>query len=384
MVDVAASQAVLPASPDEALRALWGAERVGPSWFSSAFLDHVPARQVDQVLAELRTALGAYQSARCEDGRCTVTFANGTMPARIRADGEGRLTTLWFGPPSLTASTIESTVEALRALPGRVSVLVLEDGTERAAVTPDEPLGVGSAFKLAVLAALQDRVTARALRWGQVVELDPAWRSLPSGTLQTWPPRTPVTLATLAAMMISESDNTATDALIHVVGRAEVERAAPARVRPFLTTREVFVLKTPANEALLTSFRAGDEAQRRALLPELAARPLPTLNAYPDTPTALDVEWFFSARELCALMARVEQLPLMSINPGVAERSSWDHIAFKGGSEPGVLNATTWLVRGSHRYCVAATWNATTLLTASRFMSLYSGVLSALAAHSTP
>ncbi len=144
------------------------------------------------------------------------------------------------------------------------------------------------------------------------------------------------------------------------------------------------MLKTPANEALLTSFRAGDEAQRRALLPELAARPLPTLNAYPDTPTALDVEWFFSARELCALMARVEQLPLMSINPGVAERSSWDHIAFKGGSEPGVLNATTWLVRGSHRYCVAATWNATTLLTASRFMSLYSGVLSALAAHSTP
>ena len=38
---------------------------------------------------------------------------------------------------------------------------------------------------------------------------------------------------------------------------------------------------------------------------------------------AQDVEWFYSARELCTLMDGVDHLPLMSINPGVAARRDW-------------------------------------------------------------
>jgi hypothetical protein len=55
------------------------------------------------------------------------------------------------------------------------------------------------------------------------------------------------------------------------------------------------------------------------------------------------VEWFFSTRELCALMAEVRGQPLMQVNPGVANPEDWETISFKGGSEPGVLNLTTAL-----------------------------------------
>jgi hypothetical protein len=156
--------------------------------------------------------------------------------------------------------------------------------------------------------------------------------------------------------MISISDNTAADALASLVGRAEVERHAPARVRPFLTTREAFVLKAPVNAALLARWRKADVGGRRKLLAEIDAQPLPRWWE-PNDPADLDVEWHFSARELCALMAEVGDLPLMTINPGVGPLAPGDRIAFKGGSEPGVINLTVAVQRGPHRACVAATWN---------------------------
>ena len=52
----------------------------------------------------------------------------------------------------------------------------------------------------------------------------------------------PITIHTLASLMISESDNTATDALIDLVTRNSVETISP-RNRPFMTTREFFQLK---------------------------------------------------------------------------------------------------------------------------------------------
>jgi hypothetical protein len=73
------------------------------------------------------------------------------------------------------------------------------------------------------------------------------------------------------------------------------------------------------------------------------------------------VEWPFAATELCNLMAQVEALPLMSINPGVANPNNWARVAFEGGSEPGVLNLTTWLEPDSGEpYCVVTTWNDAT------------------------
>ncbi|MBD0336950.1 MAG: serine hydrolase, partial [Cyanobacteria bacterium Co-bin13] len=259
------------------------------------------------------------------------------------------------------------------------SLLVLQGEQELANVNAEQPLAVGSAFKLAVLAALRGEIEQGQRRWDEVVALQPDWKSLPSGLLQDWPDGTALTLETLATLMISLSDNTATDTLIHTLGRQPIESLS-SRNRPFLSTREFFALKNPQNASVLEQFRAGDEAERRTLLGALAEAPLPSVNVFAGDPVAPDVEWFFSAQELCALMAQVDDLPLMQVNPGVADPQSWAATAFKGGSEPGVLNLTSQVQsRSGTPYCVSATWNSSSQsLDEAALTQLYSGILTGL------
>jgi beta-lactamase class A len=178
------------------------------------------------------------------------------------------------------------------------------------------------------------------------------------------------------------SDNTATDILIKEVGRESIESISSNNNIPFLTTRELFVLKGSKNHKLLQRYRQSSEKERRELLVEIAKQPLPEVNEFIGTnPNALDVEWFYSTEELCGLIEEVADLALMSINPGIANPNDWEGIAFKGGSEPGVINLTTWL-KGKNRkqYCVVATWNnRNTAVDEEKFASLIGGVISFLA-----
>jgi beta-lactamase class A len=347
-----------PAAPkvEVALTRLLTAPHADPAWFTPAFLVKVPAARLDTLLAPLREAMGPLRIVMVDGRDYRADFARGSIPIVARLDGQGRFSMLLLKPPELLPTSLDEAVRRFSSLPGKVGLLAIVDGQPRAALAPDTPLAVGSAFKLAVLAALRARIAARQLDWTTVVALDDHWRSLPSGVLQTWPTGSHLTIETLASAMISISDNTAADALAALVGREAIDAKAPARLRPFLTTREAFVLKAPENAALLVRYRAATLARRRELLREVAARPLPRALEL-SRPTALDIEWYFSPRELCALMGEVAELPLMTINPGIGAPAPGERIAFKGGSEPGVLNLTLDLVRGGHHACVAATWN---------------------------
>lgn len=182
--------------------------------------------------------------------------------------------------------------------------------------------------------------------------------------------------------MISQSDNTATDALIQLVGRESIE-ALTTRNRPFLTTREFFILKAPQNQTFLDRYRQGNLEQKRQVLNELTQVPLPAIASVSSTPTALDIEWFFTPRELCYLMANAANLPLMSVNPGnLVNPDDWSSVAYKGGSEPGVLNHTTELrSHNGKTYCISATWNnANAPLDEMRLSTIYSGVIEGLKA----
>jgi len=72
-----------------------------------------------------------------------------------------------------------------------VSLLITADGKETDSIAPDDKMAVGSAFKLAILAALDDQIAAGKHRWDEVVTLQHDWKSLPSGELQNWPDGTP-------------------------------------------------------------------------------------------------------------------------------------------------------------------------------------------------
>lgn len=365
-------------TPKAALERLFTSEALQDEWFTDDFLAEVPTAQLTTILTQITDQLGAYRRVEGDGSPFTVIFARGTATAQIALNEQAQISGLFFSALTPDVGSTDEAVAGFERLPGQVSVIALESAEARAALNADTPLAVGSTFKLAVLSTLQDQIQAGTHAWDEVIVLKPEWKSLPSGILQDWPDGAPLTLQTLATLMISQSDNTATDALIAIVGREAVE-AKTERNRPFLTTREAFLLKDSANSQLLDRYLAGDEAGKRAVLRELQGLPLPNADSFSNELTALEVEWFFTARELCKLMAEVQALPLMSVSPGVTDPGKWARVAFKGGSELGVLNLTTWLTaQGGASYCVSATQNQDAPIDENAFVSLYSGLVETL------
>jgi beta-lactamase class A len=372
-------------TPQAALVRVLMAPHERSNWFAPAFLAQVSVAQVEAAVAGLKAAFGPYKSVTPQPGGSYLArFQRGTIRARIHLDAQGRVDGLLFTNPQFIYVSRSAALQGLRRLPGQISLLVLANGAPLLTMTPGRALAVGSTFKLAVLAALQRRINAGQLSWTQKVTLRAQDKSLPSGVLQTRPDGSRYTVADLARYMISISDNTAADLLIHLVGRAAIDPLIPARDRPILTTRELFVLKDPANKGLRERYLAAvSPAARLAMLTQVDRLPLPSLRVlvplFAKGPVAPRIEYFFSTRQLCGLMAQVQRLPQMSINPGVANPAEWTHVAFKGGSEPGVINLTTMATaRNGVTYCVAATWNNTALLDNGRFEALYSSVLHSL------
>jgi hypothetical protein len=336
--------------------------------FAPSFLAQVPYAQILQIIAEIKAAIGPPVMVRGLGGtEYLLVTATHDMPVTIVLDANNDIVGLLFKPPIDRNASIESLLAGL-VTDGPYAYLVTKNGEVLHAHEADTALAVGSAFKLGILAVLNDQISAGERTWGDVAILEESDRSLPTGTLQTWPEGAPLTLHTAAALMISQSDNTATDILLRTVGREAVEAKLGATV---ISTREFFVLK--AYPELLARYTGGEPDALAAA----AHYPLPLTVTEPYQQGA---EWYIALTTLCAMMAEVGPLDVMHINPGVAQRGDWDKVAFKGGSEIGVLNLTTRAIRtdGSD-YCVAATWNDDAALNETALSGAYSALLSALA-----
>lgn len=125
-------------------------------------------------------------------------------------------------------------------------------------------MSVGSTFKLYVLDVLYDKLGANSGE--KVIRLKEKNQSLPSGILQDWPICTPITLKTLSHLMISQSDNTATDHIIDFVSRETLEKNASPKNKPFLKTREFFILKYGVDPKTREEYITGDEEAKRKIL----------------------------------------------------------------------------------------------------------------------
>ena len=367
--------------------------------FAPSFLRQVSAGQLRALVEQLTAKLGPLSTRALEEelgagaARYRFTFTRGFAVAvtlRLGGAAPHLVEGLLFGPPVRLAADLDEIVRELRELPGEVSFLLARVDaaaagqpprvTTLAAVEPERTLAIASAFKLYVLAELVRAVENRERQWDDVAHLDAADRSLPSGKLQTWPVGSPLTLHTAATLMISESDNTATDLLLRVLGDERLEsmqrragHATPERNIPFLATREMFALTSAAGTALAARWAGtGDAQARRAIAAEAAALPYESLHppAVRGRPGDIGrLEWFASARDLVHVMAWLRDhtqeartapgRAVLAINPGIGvPKARWPYVGFKGGSEEGVLNVT-FLLRGADDtwYALAATWN---------------------------
>ncbi|MEL7243101.1 MAG: serine hydrolase [Cyanobacteria bacterium J06573_2] len=367
-------------TPEAVLEKIFTSEDVKAEWFAPYFLTQVPITQIEFLVNDIKKQLGSYQKIDQDGNDYIVDFSQGSVSTKITLNNQGQILGLWL-QPSFKTSSLSDAIAEFEKLPGQVSFLVKEDSEIIADFNGRTSLGVGSAFKLAVLKTLKQQIASGKKSWSDTVTLKNEDKSLPSGILQTWPEDSQLTLQTLATLMISMSDNTATDILIKQVGRESIESISSNQNIPFITTRELYSLKASQNSKLLQRYRKGDVKQRREILTEIANQPLPDVNDFITNPNALDIEWFYNAEELCELIEEVADLPLMSINPGIANPKDWERVAFKGGSEPGVLNLTTWLKgKNGKQYCVVATWNnSDATVDEGKFAAFCGGVISFLA-----
>jgi beta-lactamase class A len=247
-----------------------------------------------------------------------------------------------------------------------------------AGVSETDISAIGSAFKIYVLGALALAVENGSASWDEKLAIRDDWKSLPSGDFQNEPAGTEFTLRQFAEKMISISDNTAADHLLLRLGRSNVETATvemgmanPNHNLPFLTTRELFALKLFADDATVREYLDARGYGRLALLPAIDALPLDKSKAASWTsPRYIEqIEWFASVNDLANatqwLLAKSEEPALsplreiLSLNPGVQlDPKVWTYVAFKGGSEVGVLTTTWYLTAASKRsYVVSGALN---------------------------
>lgn len=306
-------------------------------------------------------------------GALALTLAPGghhVLAARQATPGASPVAT-----PAADWDAVATQVDAVAPLATYLACEILgEDIAPIAGLNEGRAQGVGSSFKLYILAALGAQVADGTLDWNQAVEIEEALLSVPGGDLRYVAPGTAFTMRYIAERMIQRSDNTATDHALALAGRENVEEmfvtaghAEPTLNVPLLTTREFAMLKFVHPD--VDGYLAADEATRReTLATDIAALSYEDLLEVSEEQTApirIDtVEWFASPTDLARVMVTLKSMaestfdlqPLFEIMaletqlPFDAE--IWPYVGFKGGSELGVLHATWMLRRHDDRWFV--------------------------------
>ncbi|HEX8520609.1 MAG TPA: serine hydrolase [Tepidisphaeraceae bacterium] len=358
-------------------------------FFADSFRAAVPDEKLTSIFSNYFKSYGKCTDIRLSQridastGIFEFTFDKGfTAPVTLAIDVREphKITGLLIGAAAERVASFDDIIKKLKSLPGTTSLLAQQldakpDAKVLGAHNADKSLAIGSTFKLYILAQLVKEIEAGQRQWSDVIALDEAAKSLPSGQLQDWPEKSPLTLHTLASMMISRSDNTAADQLLRTLGRQNVEaiqketgHAAPEKNVPFLSTLEMFKLKGVPN--LAEKYLPLDASRRRSMLdqdlPKVSRQAVGGLTE----PKYIDqLEWFATAQDLARLMnylrQHTEKAPasaaraILAINPGLSpDKTHFPFVAYKGGSEAGVLNLTFLLKsKSNHWYALSATWN---------------------------
>ncbi len=340
---------------------------------SDAFRRQVPAAQFLIITQQLRSDASESWEATgrtiVAESLAVVDFDtdDGPWAMTIGVDPDGRINTAFLQPATEPDTPVAADLDSWSqsvAGDGR-SYLVAEiiDGgcIEVASDGADRVVPIGSTFKLYVLGVLDAAIRSGAIEWHQALPIRDELKSLPSGVYQELPEGTERSVLRHAIEMIRVSDNTATDHLIDLVGRANIEaeltalgNSVPDRNTPFLTTAELFALKLQVDDNDREDFIALDAAAKRSALAELTLDQTNAIGATAGWITPRDIEaleWFATPNDQCALLDELmttgtpETRQLLSFSTGGVGAEDFAHVAYKGGSEPGVLNLAWHVTR---------------------------------------
>ncbi|HVX60655.1 MAG TPA: serine hydrolase [Pirellulales bacterium] len=257
--------------------------------------------------------------------------------------------------------------QAFAPFPGKAAVAFTELNDNGA--TPlfelhgNERFAIGSSFKLFILGVQAEEVNADRRQLADVMTLQPQWIGPPHSELAEWPIGSPVTLHTLALKMVSISDNTATDHLLHLLGRKRVEaqmavmgHSHPEWNRPLLATREMVMLRDKNTGRLGLAYQKLDEPARRKFLVEKLSG-TPNYEKLDFDAAAYDLaEWYATPMDMTRALAWLKQntrrdraahplRAILSVEPKLPHDARiWPYVGFKGGTEDQLL-CGNWLLQ---------------------------------------
>jgi hypothetical protein len=298
-------------------------------------------------------------ATRRDQAQAAVHSHTGDYLLTVHVDGAGLVHDLQLTPDDARPTSWTEIDTELAGLGTRVSFAAAEidpDGRCRIVhgVDAETQRPIGSAFKLYVLGALAQAVAEGQAAWDEPLAIRDEWKSLPSGTMQLCPAGASFPLREFADLMISISDNTATDHLIHRLGRDAVQhqlslfghRKPQANV-PFLTTKALFQLKVAPETARAQQYLALRQQDERAgAVLELERLPLPDVREIWPRPRNIDqIEWFASPADICRAYAGLLRLDQPEVHHALSRNddglnldvSQFPAVWYKGGSEPGVV-----------------------------------------------
>lgn len=244
-------------------------------------------------------------------------------------------------------------------------------------VNQDQELAVGSSFKLFIFGTLADEVNQYRRRVEDIMRLRPEWVGPPASEMATWPMGSPATLYTYTLKMISISDNTATDHLIHLLGRQNIEKqmaemghSHPERNRPLLMTREMVMLRDRNEGMPGKKYQEMDEAARRNFL-TTHFQGVPDFEKVDFDTSAYNVaEWYASPLDMAKALDWIyrhtqdeqpaaDMRKILAVDPKLSyDEKVWKFVGFKGGSEDQLM-AGNWLMQNANGkwYTMHIYWN---------------------------
>ncbi|MEO0438185.1 MAG: serine hydrolase [Pseudomonadota bacterium] len=235
----------------------------------------------------------------------------------------------------------------------RMLVAQIESDQCRAIYTKEArtAIPIASVYKYWVLATLTEEIVAGRISESAMVGLDPQLFEQSNAFINDQPAGTQLPIADLASLMMGNSDNTATDHLQVLLGRALLEaRLRPLGHRneelmtPFLLNRDVAQLFGVLNTELANSFARGSEEEQLAIY-ENSIEPLgsPVFTGVRNFDALYEGSWAATAFDVCGVIASLRRFDnqsaafaLMDQAAGantalLSVRTRWDRVWFKSG-----------------------------------------------------
>ncbi|MTI17949.1 serine hydrolase [Rhodobacteraceae bacterium RKSG542] len=363
-------------SSEDMLFEIWRGGGADLSMFAKSFFSIVPAEALREALVQATELYGPALSVGTEKQKngYFLETSEYRLSVLLERDRNGLVKGFFIKPPLFKMESINDLMAKMAAEASEHALIVKKNGEVVYSHQPDKALAVSSSYMLFVLKALNDKMSAQNIKWRQKIRLKPELVSYPEGSLYKKSKGALVPLQSAAQHMMVLSDNSCADVIIDFLGASSLEDT-PERT-PFLTSKQFFKLQ--ADTELAARYKDAEVEERRAILEEIDARDLPSLEDI-NRPVQDGVEWYASANELAKLIDELAPLPPMAGNSGFATAADWLKVAFKGGSQIGVMAFTYNLqAKNGTRWQVSMIWNDEKPLNEGRLMGLSNALLSYL------